>query len=541
MQRKLSFWAEEDRERRFDDLFNLVCRPEWLRAAHDKVKANGGSVTAGCDGVNMARFGEDVEGNLDKIRDQLKAKTFDPYPVRRVHIPKNNGKLRPLGIPTVRDRIVQEALRSLLEPIFEADFSQSSYGFRPDRRTMDAIRATLHYANDRLKYFWVVEGDISSYFDTVKHKRLMKLLERRVKDKKVLDLVWKFLKAGVMENKLFKPTDTGVPQGGIISPLLANVYLHELDMYMWDNYTGLPQKEKTKRRKSGLSNYAYVRYADDWLVLCNGTKEEAYAMREELQTFLAEHLRLDLSLEKTKVTHLNDGFEFLGFKVQRRMGSKGMGTKILIPAETVKRVQSKIALITSKSSHNDSVHTTIQALNRVIRGWCNYYKYTSRASTDFNKLEYYTYWRMAHWLARKYKLTMPTTLQRFSKNGSLGAENIRLVKANEIKSATYTGRFIKPNPFTSLSNLEREKLIESEEWAMWTGKEERPGQADAKTLVLIRDGATCRKCGDKVTRDTSHLDHKTPRHRFKDPREADVMSNYQILCVPCHKEKTKHD
>src|SRR5262249_18418756 len=155
-----------------------------------------------------------------------------------------------------------------------------------------------------------------SYFDTVHHRKLMKLLGRRIQDRDLLDLIWKFLKAGVMERTLFQDTSQGVPQGGIVSPLLANVYLHELDQYM-AMHTGLSPTEKRQRRQSGQANFAYVRYADDFVILSNGRREHAEVMRETVRRFLAERLRLTLSMEKTRITHLNDGFEFLGFRLQR--------------------------------------------------------------------------------------------------------------------------------------------------------------------------------------------------------------------------------
>ena len=373
MQRKLSLWAEGDKERQFDDLYNLLTCPEWLRLAYESVKQNAGKYTAGCDGITTREFDRDLEGNLERLREELKSRTFKPHPVRRVYIPKSNGKVRPLGIPSVRDRIVQEALRMLLEPIYEADFSQYSYGFRSTRSTMDAVKAAYAMMREHTKFFWVVEGDISSYFDTVKHKKLMKLLKGRIKDKRVVDLIWQFLKAGVMENKLFRATDEGVPQGGVISPLLANVYLHQLDEYMWERYGSLTLYQKRKRRTEGLGNVFYVRYADDFVALTNSPKSQALALREELHGFLASNLRLDLSMEKTKVTHLNDGFEFLGFKFQRKMGGKGITTKVEIPKSAMDRFKAKVAHLTSPDTHNDSAATKFMALNRVIGGWCRYY------------------------------------------------------------------------------------------------------------------------------------------------------------------------
>jgi group II intron reverse transcriptase/maturase len=262
MQRKLSLWAEQDKERKFYDLYDLICREDWLRLAYEYVAQNAGSKTAGCDGISMSEFEEDLGYNLAQLQTALQSETFVACPVRRVYIPKPNGQVRPLGIPSIRDRIVQEAVRMALEPLYEAGFSQYSFGFRPNRCTMDAIRAITWATQEHKKYFWVIEGDISAYFDTINHRKLMSLLRKRLKDERLLSLIWKFMRAGVMERRLFKDTKLGTPQGGIISPLLANVYLHELDKYM-ERYTRISQSEKRVRRDTGLANYVYVRYADD--------------------------------------------------------------------------------------------------------------------------------------------------------------------------------------------------------------------------------------------------------------------------------------
>src|SRR2546426_6326600 len=232
MQRKLSLWATQDKNHKFFDLYHLLYDLDWLRLSHAHVSQNAGSVTAGCDGIDMRSFDENLETNIQRIAKEVRTQMFEPYPVRRVYIPKDNGKVRPLGIPTISDRIVQEAIRMVLEPIYEADFSPYSFGFRPNRRTMDAIKGILWSTTEHAKLFWVIEGDIASYFDTINHKKLMQLLERRLRERRLLDLIWRFLQAGVMEGKLFKDTKQGTPQGGVVSPLLANIYLHELDRYM---------------------------------------------------------------------------------------------------------------------------------------------------------------------------------------------------------------------------------------------------------------------------------------------------------------------
>jgi len=238
----------------------------------------------------------------------------------------------------------------VLEPIWEADFSIHSYGFRPNRSTYDAIS----YLSNRLTgvsgegYQWIIEGDISSYFDTIPHRKLIKAINKRVADKDIRELLWKFLRAGVMYRKDFEETLIGTPQGGIVSPLLANIYLHELDRYMESKYLNLNRDQRSWRRKKGKGNFLYVRYADDFVVLCNGTKAEAQAMKEELRGFLSIK-GLTLSEEKTKVTHITEGFKFLGYWIIRDVGTRGkMVPKVLIPESANKRFSHKIQRFDTK-------------------------------------------------------------------------------------------------------------------------------------------------------------------------------------------------
>jgi len=540
MQRKLSCQAEAVRDHKFGDLYSLLCRMDWLRLAHDYVEQNAGSKTAGCDNEDMKSFNEEAEGNLHRIQEGLRTETFDASAVRRVYIPKAGGKMRPLGIPSIRDRIVQEAVRMILEPIYEADFSQYSFGFRPNRCTMDAIKCILWNTQEHKKYFWVIEGDISSYFDTINHSRLMNLLRNRIKDAKLLNLIWKVLRAGVMERGRYDDTIIGTPQGGIVSPLLANVYIHELDRYM-ERYAALPQAEKTARRKRGEANFAYVRYADDFVVLCNGTRGHAEAMREELRSFLASDLRLTLSMEKTKVTHLNDGFDFLGFTVRRSMGQARMGTKVLVSAKSMSKHMDKIRAACSPTTHEDSVATKIKALNRIIAGWCRYFQYTSKTSDQFSELEYKTFWCFAHWLGRKYKKRMTEVLREFNSAEGLGLDKLRLTGHADFSSATrtYAKRFLKPNPYTTQEATEgREELPSS---CPWLGYEKRPGAADLREKVMVRDGFACKVCKELVTPDTCEVDHILPYSHYKRPVDANRLENLWTLCKRCHREKTEMD
>jgi len=265
MQKKLSQKATKEPEHHFENLYGLLCHEVWLRVAAHTVLQNKGSGTAGIDGMTKSNFLGDPDGYIRSLQESLKAKTFEPEPVKRVYIPKpNSEKKRPLGIPILLDRIVQEALRMILEPIWEADFSTHSYGFRPNRSTYDAMT----YIGKRLAssagqaYQWVIEGDIASYFDTIPHRRLIKAVKKRVADRDIRDLLWKFLRAGVRHQGTIQETLSGTPQGGIVSPLLANIYLHELDTYMESTYLNLTKVQREKRRRHGQGNALYVRYCD---------------------------------------------------------------------------------------------------------------------------------------------------------------------------------------------------------------------------------------------------------------------------------------
>jgi RNA-directed DNA polymerase len=537
MQRLLSLKAANEPGHRLGDLYGLVCREDWLRLACDHVGQNAGNKTAGCDGVDMSAFEADREGNLARLRTALRTDTFVARPVRRVCIPKANGKVRPLGIPTVRDRVVQEAVRMVLEPIYEADFRPCSFGFRPSRCTMDALQCIRWAAQESKRFFWVIEGDIASYFDTINHRKLMRLLRRRVGDERLLSLIWKFLRAGVMERKLFKDTLLGTPQGGIVSPLLANVYLHELDKFM-ERYTALPPKEKAARRRAGLANFAYVRYADDFVVLCNGTRGQAEAMREEIRAFLASALRLTLSMEKTKITHLNDGFDFLGFTVRRGMGQKGMTTKVLISRKGVDKHLKVIQAATSHDAHADSVAVKFKALNRIIAGWCRYYQCTSKAATQFRELEHRTFWWVAHWLGRKFQMTIAAVLTRFCKEGVFAADEVKLVRHSAYPALRYKDRFLKPNPYTTQEKIVREELPDEDPWL---GFEDRPGWADIRLEVLGRDGWTCRLCDRPVTNETAQVDHLRRYSSYKRPVDANRPENLWTLCIDCHAKKTERE
>jgi len=378
----------------------------------------------------------------------------------------------------------------------------------------------------------------SSYFDTIPHRRLIKAVKKRVADRDLRDLLWKFLRAGVIYNGEFSETLTGTPQGGIVSPLLANIYLHELDRYMASTYLNLSNYARVRRRKEGKSNYLYVRYADDFVVFCNGSKAEALAMKEELKGVLS-NMGLTLSEEKTKVTHITGGFDFLGYRIIRSIGTKGkMVPKVLIPAEAIKQFQYKVRGILGPGTTHESLSAKIVALNKLIRGWCQYYRSTSSPQWGFREVERKLFWDMAHWLGKKYKVSIPTVLQKHMKGNTFGTQSTRLILPTTYKAKRYLAKTWH-NPYTEKEAIIREKIIAYE--SLWIGKEDRDGYMDLREEVMLLKGTTCYLCGTVLHPSEVEIDHDTPRKRFKDQTEADRMKHLQPLCTSCHRAKTKID
>jgi RNA-directed DNA polymerase len=305
-----------------------------------------------------------------------------------------------------------------------------------------------------------------------------------------------------------------------------------------ERYTLLTNYAKKQRRQQRLANFSYARYADDFVVLCNGTKEQAEQMKCNLTEFLRSELRLTLSDEKTKVTHLNDGFDFLGFTLRRYVGETGAITKILISARSIRKHWQTICAATDKSTHKDSFATKFIALNRIITGWCNYYRYTSRANTQFKKVSSRTFWRVAHWLARRNQLSIPATLRRFGIGTSLGIGTLKLQLHEEFKTQRYHKRFRKPNPYTMQEVLHREELPTE---IKWRGCEKRPGWLDLRDQVYQRDGGRCRLCGEPVSKAQAAVDHRRPMRHFRKPVDSNQLDNLWLLCGPCHKQKTELD
>ena len=448
-QRKLHEWASNDAERRFRDLWNLVCDPATLVVAWSRVSRNRGSRTAGIDAATRRHVEAlGVERFLRELRDELKAGEFRPLPVRERMIPKPDGRRRRLGIPTLKDRVVQMALKLVLEPIFETGFYPSSYAYRPGRRAQDAI-AEIHYFTTRT-YQWIVETDIEACFDRLPHRLVGDEVGRRIGDKRVLGLVRAFLKAGLMrETGRLERTVTGTPQGGIASPLLANIALSALDRQYeadWQEMSRSPGRRQHLQRR-GHPTYRLVRYADDLVVLVKGTREQAQALLDRL-AWRVEALGLSLKSEKTAVTHIDEGFVFLGQRIIRRPKGPKRHVYTFVSDEALASARRKVKALTGRSTINLELSELIAALNPVLRGWGNYFRHAA-AKRTLVYLGYYAWWRVGRWLRKKHpRLTWKQIQRRYASEGTFQADGIALFDPGSISVRRYRYRGARiPNPW----------------------------------------------------------------------------------------------
>ncbi|WP_346835939.1 group II intron reverse transcriptase/maturase [Paenibacillus polymyxa] len=487
----LSKVAQAKKELRFKDLFKIIQRTEFLEHAYFEIQGNSGSNTAGIDRVTKRSLNEQLEAALETLSLELTNGTYQPLPVRRVEIPKANGGKRPLGIPALKDRIVQSAVKIILETIYEPVFLNTSHGFRPKRSCQTAVNDIVSR-----KYDWVIEGDIRGCFDNIKHGKLLDLLRKRIADESFIQLINKFLKSGyqmgygingkypVFESK------NGTPQGGIVSPTLANIYLHEFDKhmeqflcvrdekqvkasqeYMYFNnkikrlmaalrvnqttyriffkedltasstkgkLTILRNREEMidmlrKLRKErrqyphedqeqyfNIKSFGYVRYADDFVILLgNYRKEFAGQFKEQIRLWFNDELNLNLSDEKTKITHATEGITFLGYDMIKRPNESGIGYKdnfsqVYVPRSRMNRVIDKMDKLLHLHGNSDAGDIII-GLNRIITGWSQYYLIANNWNTVSGYLDDILFWKMMHWLGRKHKSSIPKIIDKYVK------------------------------------------------------------------------------------------------------------------------------
>jgi len=389
LQNRLWAAAKQSPGRRFHALYDRIYRSDVLWEAWERVRANRGS--AGIDGLTLAEV-EDygAEQMIAELQADLRAGIYRPSPVRRVEIPKPDGKKRPLGIPTVRDRVCQQATKIILEPLFEADFLPCSFGFRPKHSATDALeKIRVGFIKGRQ---FVFEADIKNFFGEIDHGRLLSLVEARVSDRRVLKLLRQWLRAGVLDNGKLLESVTGTPQGGVISPLLANIYLHVFDRAWAEHGVG-----------------EVVRYADDFVVLCS-SQEQAEEAHRRASAILGD-LGLSLHPDKTRVVDLREGtqgFDFLGCHLHARMSGKQWEQRRIIryylhrwpSVQSMKRARARVKALTGRSQVGQELEVVIGRLNLFLRGWGNYFR-TGNAADKFVSMDRYVWWRLFRLLVKK--------------------------------------------------------------------------------------------------------------------------------------------
>ncbi len=529
-----TLFREDPWKLRIRNLYDLMHNPDWLYEACQRVLVRSRGKVAGVDGETVSNFEESLEHKLESLRLELKRETYRPHPARRVMIPKSNGKKRALGIPCLRDKIVQEAMRMALEPIYEVEFHPSSYGFRPHRSAHNAITGCR--ALIRAGFTWVIEGDVKACFDEISHDSILRNLREKVADNKFLALVGLLLKAGVSVDGVCQPTEKGVPQGGVLSPLLANVVLNRLDWFLHGK--GDYRDHGQRRRKDGKPNVRFVRYADDWCVfITRDNKDSAERLRGEIRDFLRAEAGLELSEEKTHITHVRDGFDFLGFRISRGIGKGGNEVaKVKVGERARKDIRARLDEALRFRSQQESLTLRINRASMLIVGWSNYFSHAHNIARVSAKLDHYALWAAIKATCRKFDISTAKCMKRYYRHCRFVVdEDCRLARFSSVKMKMWQ---VKPKEYVP-GGGEYLEDHECDADRYFHESARRRDSLDLRWDVLKRDGHRCQHCGATVTNATARIDHIVAVKNFANFSQAHTLDNLQTLCADCHKEKTR--
>jgi len=583
--------AKEDPNKRFDRLYRLLRHGSLLAIAREKIAGNRGSKTPGIDGKIVSDI---TAHEIEQLNQKLAEGTYIPEPVRRVYIPKRNGKMRPLGIPTIQDRIVQAGAAMILEAIYEPIFCKCSHGFRPNHSTITALRkASTSYRGGAT---WIIEGDITNCFGNIPHHVILNCLRKRIKDERFIDLIRKMLQAGVMEAGKYAPTYSGTPQGGIASPILANIVLHELDKWLEgqgvnpppetvaeQNARSNPRYTKPYYRNRTIRRYLdgirkmpagatpeslwqelrenlnqlkneprklprkvtfYVRYADDFLViLCNTSKEEAFRFKATIAEWMKTQLGLMLNEEKTRITHWSKKIRFLGYDLQGR--AEITGTKWLrltIPKDAERAVVAKIQQATRYPQAPE--YDTFLNINAVARGWSNYYRYSHASKVPGYQLSRVIFWLTAHDLGKRRRRSLAKVMKgHYGRSPQTNCKGLFVYKPGSPK--TPQNRYFiwhKPPAYCSVYSVEAYSARDQQAYidTRWAAGHSRQNRRETR----LKANLLCENCG--ATGVTLYVHHPNRLGKIKRIKKgnAHVASSgmeqeTKLLCHPCHMQYHK--
>ena len=557
IQSRLSIHANYVKAYRFHNLYDLLCRREWLDEALDAVLSNKGSVTAGVDGKTKKSLLDDTGEKrvkfLDDLQRELKTRNYHPFPVLRKHIPKRKkGELRPIGIPTLKDRVVQMLLKMVLEPIFECDFLCNSNGFRLGRSTMECVLPMYAYGNTHFNYNYVIEGDIEGCFDNIDHETLMKSVQKRIGDRKVLRLIWRFLKAPVREYNILSKTRKGTPQGGILSPLLANIYLNEFDHYWLEHWGSFTDNQRERRLKHGQANCVLFRYADDFILSAKGTREGVESIMKDCTHYFAEQLKLNLSTDKTRIVSIDEGFKFLGFQISREQLSGFKCIRMRPTQENVIRLKVKLQSMLGKEAEEDDPQMKIANISRVLEGWSGYF-YRVNSYKQFMALDYYARQLFLQWYCRKHKVSIYRALAATTINNQIAigregkvkplyrmsdrpSEHTALNRKAIWKYRHIGNPYLLGNVMTNAKTEPEDPMAEAEAVRDIHPISKAYGEIYLKNRIIAfrRDGWRCRTCGQKSRQLVVHHVEPIPRKGKYDIYTVHSVDNLMTMCTNCH-------
>ena len=573
--------AKADPTKRFDMLYRLVCHPEVLAVAAERVRQNTGGRTAGIDGQTRKQINAEL---LTHLAEDLTQHRYGPQAVRRVYIPKGKTGRRALGIPAIRDRIVQAAVAQVLETIYEPIFRNCSYGFRPNRNPMQALRQVAQAY--RAGVTWVIEGDLVKCFDSIPHGVILNCLRKRIKDERFIDLIRLMLKAGVMEEGSLMPTYSGTPQGGLASPILSNIVLHEFDCWLEDHWKANPPALTRKqhyarttteyaRHKRNLVRWraqlagripmgrqtpeglqakikqtlvaraqipsvhprrmiSFCRYADDYLVvLCQYSKAEAQHLKEAMAQWLGEHLGLTQHPDKTHITHWTKRFRFLGYDLRGQRNRNGTRwLRLSIPPEKERELKAKVKWLCSLTHIPElDLFTSVNAL---LRGWTHYFRYANNAPKRFGYLTGVVYWLTAHYLGRKHRRSIKRVM-RMRYGIDPKSKRRALYTINDTGKRVFIWN--KPPPWQSLLNpTVQAKDVQPLPMTSWS----KGHSYEQREEALHRAAYRCEQCGATSVPLVVHHPNRLAKASKRKQGQANVMASGQeqrvkVLCQECHK------